>query len=86
MTETSSGAGDQGPSVLLRMELAVDPVPKGRLSGQDIDLVFDGWMQLLAAIEEALSNAFGEAARVRARPGSRIPGSPETKLVASPTT
>lgn len=39
------------------VELAADRVPKGRLLGQNIDLAFDGWMQLLAAVEEALAIA-----------------------------
>jgi hypothetical protein len=56
-----SGHGDALASVHLVLELNAGPVPIGHLHGSNVDTTFSGWMQFLAAIEEALAKSPGGA-------------------------
>lgn len=49
------------PSVKLVLELNPGTVPIGHLHGSNVDTTFSGWMQFLAAIEEALAKSPGGA-------------------------
>jgi hypothetical protein len=57
----SSDPGNPPPSVQLVLELNPGPVPIGHLHGSNVDTTFSGWMQFLAAIEEALAKSAGGA-------------------------
>ena len=56
-----SDHGDASPSVQLVLELNPGTVPIGHLHGSNVDTTFSGWMQFLAAIEEALAQSTGGA-------------------------
>ena len=60
MTDPSDH-GHAPPSVQLVLELNPGPVPIGHLHGSNVDANFSGWMQFLAAIEEALAKSPGGA-------------------------
>ncbi len=57
MSDSSHQSRDPAVSVQLVLELSPGPLPIGRLVGPDVTTSFSGWMQLLAAIEDALAIA-----------------------------
>ncbi len=54
MTEPPVPTKDLVVPLQLVLELEIGPVPRGYLRGANGQASFSGWMQLLAAIEDAL--------------------------------